>query len=65
MKRTLQIVGGVAAVLIGAGLVMPAVAKMRQMGTLPALDILLLLMGGALVALGAAAAVLALRRSQG
>ena len=65
MKRTLRVGAGVVGVLVGAGFVLPALARMKQLGALPTVDLLLLLMGGTLVALGVAAAMLGLRRKQG
>ena len=44
MKR-LWIAGGVAAVLIGMGFVMPAVAQWRDVGAMTALSIVLLALG--------------------
>ena len=45
MKRNLQIIGGVVAVLVGLGFIMPAVAQLRTQGALPALSVCLLLLG--------------------
>lgn len=45
MKRNLQIIGGVVAVLVGLGLIMPAVAQLRTQGALPAVSVALLMLG--------------------
>jgi len=45
MKRNLQIIGGVVAVLVGLGFIMPAVALLRAQGSLPAVSVALLLLG--------------------
>ena len=45
MKRNLQIIGGVVAVLVGLGFIMPAVALLRTQGALSGVDIALLLLG--------------------
>lgn len=45
MKRKLQIIGGVVAVLVGLGFIMPAVAQLRTEGALPAMGVALLLLG--------------------
>lgn len=45
MKRNLQIIGGVVAVLVGLGFIMPAVAQLRTQGALPAVSVALLLLG--------------------
>jgi hypothetical protein len=45
MKRNLQIIGGVVAVLVGLGFIMPAVAQLRTQGALPAVGVALLLLG--------------------
>lgn len=58
MKRKLQIIGGVAAVLVGLGFVMPAVAQWRTQGSMPAVSVALLLLGVAL-SLGGGGAIVA------
>ncbi len=45
MKRNFQIIGGVVAVLVGLGFIMPAVALLRTQGALSGVDIALLLLG--------------------
>lgn len=45
MKRNLQILGGVVAVLVGLSFIMPAVAQLRTQGALPAVGVGLLLLG--------------------
>ncbi|MEN9572687.1 MAG: hypothetical protein RL514_542 [Verrucomicrobiota bacterium] len=45
MKRNLQILGGVVAVLVGLGFIMPAVALWRTQGALPGVDVALLMLG--------------------
>lgn len=45
MKRNLQIIGGVVAVLVGLGFIMPAMAQLRSQGALPAVGVALLLLG--------------------
>ncbi len=45
MKRNLQIIGGVVAVLVGLGFIMPAVAQLRTEGALPGVSVALLLLG--------------------
>ena len=58
MKRNLQIIGGVAAVLVGLGFIMPAVALLRTQGALPGVDVALLMLG-AVLSLGGGWGVLA------
>lgn len=45
MKRNLQIIGGVVAVLVGLGFIMPAVSQLRTEGALPGMSVALLLLG--------------------
>lgn len=45
MKRNLQILGAVVAVLVGLGFIMPAVAQLRTQGALPGVGVALLLLG--------------------
>lgn len=45
MKRNLPILVGVVAVLVGLGFIMPAVAQLRAQGALPAVGVVLLLLG--------------------
>jgi hypothetical protein len=45
MKRNLQIIGGVVAVLVGLGFIMPAVVQLRTQGALPVVSVALLLLG--------------------
>ncbi|MBA3481339.1 MAG: hypothetical protein H0T51_05945 [Pirellulales bacterium] len=62
MNRTLTLVAGVLFVLIGMALVMPAVAQMRDTGTLPTLGVALLLLGLTLTLSGGGAVVYGARR---
>jgi hypothetical protein len=55
MKKSVLFFFGVAAVLIGMGFVMPAVALMRDTGALPTVSVGLLLLGLAMTLSGAAA----------
>lgn len=57
MKRNLQIIGGVVAVLVGLGFIMPAVAQLRTEGALPGMSVALLL--GVFLSLGGGWGVLA------
>ncbi len=65
MNRTLILILAVIAVLIGTGLVMPAVAKLRATGTLPGADIALVLSGLILTLAGLVAGIRRLRRPAG
>lgn len=62
MKRQLLLVSGVAIVLIGLGLVMPAVALLQKTGALPAFSVATLLIGIALSVSGGAMAFVSRRR---
>ncbi len=62
MKRNLQILGGVVAVLVGLGFIMPAVAQWRAQGALPGVGVALLLLGVFLSLGGIAAIVTSIRR---
>jgi hypothetical protein len=62
MKRGACLLVGLAAVLVGLGFIMPAVALMRQTGALPAFEVGLLLLGIALTAFGCGAMVYGARR---
>ena len=64
MKRNLQIIGGVVAVLVGLGFIMPAVALWRTQGSLPTMSVALLLLGVSL-SLGAAGPSSPARGSRG
>ena len=61
MKRNLQIIGGVVAVLAGLGFIMPAVALWRTQGSLPAVSVALLLVG-VVLSLGGGGVVVASAR---
>ena len=63
MKRIFVLVIGVCGVLIGLGLVMPAVAQIRDTGALPALGVGLLLLGLLLMLCGGGAVYYGGRRS--
>ncbi|MBI3877223.1 MAG: hypothetical protein HY300_14915 [Verrucomicrobia bacterium] len=56
MKRKLKIIGGGAAVLVGLGFIMPALAQLRSQGELAGVGVALLLLG-VLLSLGGVAAV--------
>ena len=58
MKRNLQILDGVMAVLVGLGFIMPALALLRTQGALPAMSVALLLLG-VFLSLGGVGAVVA------
>ncbi len=45
MKRNLQILGAVVAVLVGLGFIMPAVAQLRTQGARPSVGVGLLVLG--------------------
>ncbi len=62
MKRIGLTAVGVLGVLIGLGFVLPAVAKLRMTGVLPAADIGLLLLGLALAVGGPLTAILCCRK---
>lgn len=55
MKKAWAIVGGILGVLVGMGLVMPAVALMNKTGSLPSFEVALLILGLALTLAGAGA----------
>ena len=52
MKHTLILILAAIAILVGTGFVMPAVAKLRSAGTLPGMDVALLLFGVSLTLVG-------------
>jgi len=56
-----KLFGGIVAVLIGAGLIMPAVAQLRMQGALPAQSVALLLLGVFLLTGGGGAVARAVR----
>jgi hypothetical protein len=63
MKRTLLFVG-IAAVLVGMGLVMPAVALLRDTGALPGFEVGLLILGLAMTLGGVGSCVYGARYRQ-
>lgn len=52
MKRPLWVIGGILLVMIGMGLIMPAVAQMRDTGALKSVGVGLLLVGITLTGAG-------------
>ena len=62
MQKKLTWLGGVIGVLVGMGLIMPAVAQLQQHGSLPAIGVGLLLIGYTLTIGGGRIAVGALKR---
>jgi hypothetical protein len=54
--KSAWLAGGIVAVLVGMGLVMPAIALLRDKGALPTFEVGCLLLGIALTLSGAAAA---------
>jgi hypothetical protein len=62
MKRGAYLLIGLVGVLVGLGLIMPAVALMRQTGALPTFEVGLFLLGIALTAIGGGALVYGARR---
>lgn len=61
MKNIVLILSGTLGVLIGLGLVFPALAQLRTQGSLAALGVVLLMLGVALSLGGLATAVAGLR----
>lgn len=57
MKRTLKIILGVIAVLVGLGFVMPAPAQWRHEGAMTGLSVSLLVLGAVLTLAGGGAAI--------
>ena len=57
MKRTLKIILGIIAVLVGMGFVMPALAQWRHEGAMTSLSVALLLLGTVLTLAGGGAAI--------
>ena len=57
MKRTLKIILGIIAVLVGMAFVMPALAQWRHEGAMTGLSVALLLLGTALTVAGFGAAL--------
>jgi hypothetical protein len=57
MKRTLKIILGIIAVLVGMGLVMPALAQWRHEGAMTGSSVALLLLGIVLTLCGGGAAI--------
>jgi hypothetical protein len=62
MRKLGPLFGGVIAVLVGLGFVMPAVAQLRDTGALPTLGVGLLLLGLTLTLSGGGAVVYGARR---
>ena len=57
MKRTLRIILGIIAILVGMGFVMPALAQWRHEGSMTGLSVALLLLGTVLTLVGGGAAI--------
>jgi hypothetical protein len=57
MKRTLKIIIGTIAVLVGMGFVMPALAQWRHEGVMTGMSVVLLLLGIVLTLGGVGAAI--------
>ena len=57
MKRTLKIILGIIAVLVGMGFVMPAVAQWHNEGAMTGLSVALLLLGAVMTLAGGGAAI--------
>jgi uncharacterized membrane protein len=62
MKRTLIIAACIAGVLVGLGFVFPALAQMKNLGSLPNLSVALLLLGLLLTVSGGGAAFYGVRQ---
>lgn len=62
MKRTIKIILGIAAVLIGMGFVMPAIAQWQHEGAMTGMSIMLCLLGTVLTLAGASAAIHSITR---
>jgi len=52
MKRTLKIIPGIIAVLVGMGFVMPALAQWRHEGSMTSLSVALCLLGAVITLAG-------------
>ncbi|MBI3849416.1 MAG: hypothetical protein HY298_03855 [Verrucomicrobia bacterium] len=65
MKRTLKIIIGVIAILVGMGFVMPALAQWRHQGSMTNESIALLLLGACLTLAGGGAAIHGITRRSG
>ena len=57
MKRTLKIILGIVAVLVGMAFVMPALAQWRHEGAMTGLSVALLLLGAVMTLAGGGAAI--------
>ena len=57
MKRTLKIILGIIAVLVGMGFVMPALAQWRHEGAMTGSSVALCLLGAVLTLAGVGAAI--------
>ena len=57
MKRTLKIILGIIAVLVGMGFVMPAVAQWRNAGSMTGSSVALCLLGALMTLAGGGAAI--------
>jgi hypothetical protein len=62
MKRNLQIIGGILAVLVGLGFICPALAQLRSQGALPSMGVALLLLGVLLLLGGGGTVVAGIRQ---
>lgn len=57
MKRTIKIILGIIAVLVGIGFVMPALAQWRHEGAMTGSSVVLCLLGAVLTLAGCGAAI--------
>lgn len=62
MRSGWMLMGGVFAVLVGLGFVFPAIALLRNQGSLPAFEVVLLTFGAALSVSGLAAITFGIRQ---
>ena len=61
MKKKLGLIGGGIGMLVGMGLIMTAIAQLKQQGSLPAIGVVLLLIGYTVVVGGGGIAINSLR----
>jgi hypothetical protein len=64
MKRIFMIVFGILGVLVGLGFVFPAIAQLRQTGSMAGFEVALLLLGIALTLSGGGAVLYGAKRRQ-
>ena len=62
MKRTLKIILGIIAILVGMGFVMPALAQWRHEGAMTNLSVALLLLGAVMTLAGGGGAIQGIAR---